>query len=598
MFVLSAVTNSFVQSQPTQAFLPLDEIKPGMKGVGRTVFSGNAVEDFEVEIIGVLRNIQPKRNVVLARLSGPVIDDAGVVQGMSGSPVYIDGKLIGAVAYSYGTFTKEPIAGITPIEEMLSESKQEPSSASFSSFSASIPIRKHMSMEEIFELNGSLRPTGTSSTEGGRMVTPLTVPLVMSGFSSPVFERVRESFTRMGFRPVLSGSAVQAAEPIAFPDMSLKAGDPVGVQMMRGDLDMTAIGTVTYVDGNRVLAFGHPMYSLGPVEYAMTKAKVMAVIPSLAVSFKVALTDITVGRFVQDRNSGVYGELGKQPRFIPLNISVLGHQGQVRDFRVEVTSDKILTPALVDVAVSGVLSSEERAFGDLTLDFSADIYLENGQSVHLEDLFSGNYNTSVTNLSTLLASVVYFLTNNEFKDLDIHRIDLKARSREEIMYSYLDTVWLDKYDVSPGERIDIRLYVRNAQGESQSIDIPPFPAPSLPSGSEFYLVIGDAAAMRAVEMSQYRVQQFVPRSLYQLIRILSNLRKNNRIYFKVFASKPGLFLKGEEMPNLPPTMKSMFSSPRAASSNPTELTRSTLGEYQLPIESVFQGSAVIPIKIK
>jgi hypothetical protein len=231
------------------------------------------------------------------------------------------------------------------------------------------------------------------------------------------------------------------------------------------------------------------------------------------------------------------------------------------------------------------------------LELDGDIYLDNGMSVHLEDFFSSNFDNSVINISNLLTAVVYLLTNNEFRDLGIHRIDLAIDASEELKLSHLEKVWLDKYEVSPGERIKIKVYSRTFRGESivQTVEIG---APSLPSGSEFSLVIGDAESMHQIEMSQYKTEAFMPRSLEQLIRLLSNLRKNNRIYFKIIASKPGLFLKGEEMPNLPPSMKAMFSSPRAAASYPTELNKSTLSEYQLPLPYVFKGAAVIPIKIK
>ena len=285
------------------------------------------------------------------------------------------------------------------------------------------------------------------------------------------------------------------------------------------------------------------------------------------------------------------------PKLVPINVQMMDTKGNIKNFKIELVNDKILTPALVNLSLASVLSSEERAIGDLSLDLKGDIYLENGMSVHIEDLFSGSFNVPGTNLSNLIAAVVYFLINNEFKELGVHRIDLSVHTSEEAKFSYLEKVWLDKYEARPGERIRIKVYHRTFRGATllQEVGII---APHLPSGSEFHLVIGDAASMAQVEMGQYKRGTFMPRSLNQLVRVLNNLRKNNRIYFKIIASKPGLFLKGEEMPNLPPTMKSMFASPRAAASAPTELNKSTLSEYQLPLRHVFKGAASIPIKIK
>ncbi len=577
--------------------LPLDQVKAGMKGVGRSVFAENRVEEFEVEILGVLRNVGPKRNIILARLKGDILDRAGVIQGMSGSPVYIEGKLIGAVAYSFGTFVKEPIAGITPIAEMLAIPEEK---APKSSFTPRVPFKKQLSLEELFEINREFFLSRTTFTSDGRTLAPLGVPLVFSGFSSRAFDRVRPLFEEIGFSPVRGSPSGQVAEKISPPDLTLQEGSPVAIQLVSGDLDLSAVGTVTHIDGSNVLAFGHSVYNLGSVDYAMTKARVITVVPSLSTSFKVAATEALVGRFSQDRVSGLFGELGKIPRLIPLNVQLMNERGGVKDFKVRVVDDRILTPFLVNISLASILSSEERLLGNLSLDFRGTIYLESGKrvlSVELEDLFSGNFDRPIFDISNLLTAVVYFLTNNEFEDLGIHRIDLAIRTTEEVRYSYLEKVLLDKYEASPGERIQIKVYCRTYRGESvlQEVGIQ---APPLPPGAEFQLIVADAESMHKVEMGQFRAAAFVPRSLSQLIRVLSNLRKNNRIYFKIVAYKPGLFLKGEEMPNLPPTMKSMFSSPRAAASSPTEIDKSTLSEYQLPTPFVFKGEAVIPLKIK
>jgi hypothetical protein len=388
----------------------------------------------------------------------------------------------------------------------------------------------------------------------------LGIPLVFSGFSSNAFEKAKVFFSDLGFNPVRGGPSGQSLQKISSPDLTLHAGDPVAVQLVRGDIDLSAVGTVTHVDGNKVFAFGHSLYNLGAVDYVMSKARIITVVPRLSTSFKMSSTDALVGSFVQDRIPGVFGEIGKIPKLVPVNVQMMDAKGNIKNFKIEVVT-------------------------------------ENGMSVHLEDLFSGSFNTSGTRLSNLIAAVVYFLINNEFTELGIHRIDLSVRTSEEAKFSYLEKVWLDKYEASPGERVRIKVYHRTFRGATMVQEVGIL-APQLPSSSEFQLFIGDAASMAQVEMSQYKRGTFIPRSLNQLIRVLNNLRKNNRIYFKIIASKPGIFLKGEEMPNLPPTMKSMFSSPRAAASAPTELNKSTLSEYQLPLPYVFNGAVMIPIKIK
>lgn len=575
--------------------MPLDQIKAGMKGKGKSVFEESKIEEFDVEILGVMGNpSQPKKNVILAKLRGKSVDNAGVISGMSGSPVYIDGKLIGAVAFNF-PYSKEAIAGITPIAEMLaiSEEKERPPP----SFTLPIPVKKSLTIEEYFEINKDFFSSKAAFFSEGQTLLPLQIPLFFSGFSPQTFEKTKPFFTRLGLYPVKAGTSTQSLEKISPPDHTLREGDPVGMQLIGGDLSLVALGTVTYVDGNKLLAFGHPLYNLGTVDYAMTKAKVITVVPSLETSFKLATEDVLIGKFSQDRSAGAYGEIGKMPQLIPLNVKVVGPKKETKDFKIKIVNDKILSPLLTNLSLFNVLTSEERSYGDLSLQVEGDIYLENGMSVHLEDLYSGNLDNSVTNLSGLLFAVVYFLTNNEFKELNIHRIDLAIQASEQAKFCFLERVWLDKYEASPGEMIQIKTYYRTFGGERFEQEVPIL-APNLPTGSEFQLIIADAASMHQIETSQYKSQVFVPRSLSQLIRMLNNLRKNNRIYFKIVASKPGLFLRGEEMPNLPPTMKSMFSSPRAAASLPTELTRSTLNEYQLPVPYVFKGIAVVPIKIR
>ena len=574
--------------------MPLEQVKPGMKGIGKSVFVESTIEEFGVEILGVIENVGPKKDIILARLSGKRLENTGVIAGMSGSPVYIDGKLIGAVAFSF-PFAKEPIAGITPIGEMLAvKAQKRPAPAPSSPISQ---IQPSLSLEDLLALHKDVFSAKASFLSQGQMLRPLDIPLFFSGFSSSAVEKAKQIFAPLGFYPVTSGGAGQNIAPTLPVGESLREGDPVAVQLISGDLDMSAVGTVTYVDGSTILAFGHPLYNLGATDYAMAKAKVLTVVPSLESSFKLATTGAIVGRFVQDRNAGVLGEIGKMPRLVPLVVELMDSEGKPKEYKVELVEDGLLTPLLLNVSVSSILSSEERAVGNLSCALDGDIYLDTGASVHVEDLFSGNFDTAITNLSGLLTAIVYYLGNNEFEDVGIHRINLRVQAVEEVKFANLERVWLDKYEVVPGERIQVKIYYRTFGGQSfqEAVEID---APPLPAGSEFYLVIADAASMHQLETNLYHSQDFVPRNLGQLIRILNSIRKNNRIYFKMMASKPGLFLKGEELPNLPPSMKSMFASPRAAASAPTELTKSTLREYQLPIAYVFRGMATIPVRIK
>jgi hypothetical protein len=415
--------------------------------------------------------------------------------------------------------------------------------------------------------------------------------------SSRAVDRMRPVLARMGFLPMSAGQVSAVPGPADDSLSTLRAGDPVSVQLVTGDLDISGLGTVTHVEGRKVYAFGHPMYNLGPVEYGMARADVLTVIPSLETSFKLAAPGPLVGTFIQDRTSGAYGELGRMPSFIPVNIKLSGGPYPAREYKLQVVNDRILGAFFTGSALAMILSDTERALGDLSLSLQGDLYLDNGRSVHLEDLYSGNFDSAVNNLASLVLAVVYFLSNNEFQNLGLFRLDLDIQAAEMPKACLLEKVLADRYEAAPGETINIKIFLRTYRGEMDVQEIQ-VPAPNLPTGSSFQLVLGDAASMQKVEMGQYRNLEFVPRSLEQLIRLLNHLRKNNRVYLKVLSSRPGLFLKGEEMSNLPLTMKSLFTSPRASASNATEIGLSTLNEYQLPIPYVLTGMVSIPMKIK
>jgi len=581
----------------TAEIMPLDQIKIGMKGKGRTVFIGTEIEEFDVEILGILANNSPKRNAIIARLRGRNLEQTGVLQGMSGSPVYIDGKIIGAVAFSF-PYAKEPIAGITPIGEMLAIAGEKNRLSSLSP--GKIPFSSRVSLNDLFSAYQD-RLFSPAVESDGRMGTALPTPLLFSGFSPRILEQARPFFAGLGFRSLASSTADPRQQTgIALTtDLSVREGDPLAIQLVSGDLDVSAIGTATHVDGDRVFAFGHPLYNLGPVEYGMAKAGIIAVVPTLDNSFKLGSVGNLIGTILQDRTAGAFGLIGRVPKLVPVNLTLTPERGAAREFHLKIVGDKLLTPLFSNMTIAALLNAEDRALGDMSFELQGDIYLDTtpGQVVHIEDMFSGNLGASVSDLSGLVTAVVYYLTNNEFKEIGIQQIDLHIRSSEQPRTAVLERVWLDRYEVGSGETIRIKIFLKSYRGESQVEEIP-FQAPHLPPGSEFNLVVADTNSMQQVELGQYRSGGIVPRSLEQLIRLLNSLRKNNRIYFKLIGPRPGLFLRGEEMPNLPPAMKSLFASPRASGSSPAEISVSTLSEYQIPVPFVFKGQAIIPVKIR
>ena len=358
-------------------YLPLDQVKPGMIGVGRTVFTGTRLEEFKVEILGVMRNvIGPKRNLILARLEGGPLAKTGVIAGMSGSPVYVDGKLIGAVSYSLGQFSTEPIAGITPIAEMIDATMM--AGATRATRPVSVPLQP--TARELLEIwardLGRARPfvedpsqalvlSGASNDLGrfGAMLRPIAVPMTASGFDASVFDSISPSLSAAGFVPLSSGlssgpagSQSPGAGISAANNRPLQPGDAVGVGLLTGDFELGATGTVTHVDGDRVYAFGHPLYNLGPTQFPMTRAEVQVVLPSLMSSSKLASFGEVIGTVQQDRATAIAGRLGPAPSLIPVTITLNSDRAPSRTFNFGVVRDFTFTPLLTYLSVANVLT--------------------------------------------------------------------------------------------------------------------------------------------------------------------------------------------------------------------------------------------------
>ncbi len=268
-----------------QSFFPLKDVRPGLHGVGRTVFQGERIEEFQVEILGVMENIGPRQTIVLARLSGGPLAETGVLQGMSGSPVYIDGKLLGAVALGF-PFSKEPIAGIQPIENMIADAK----------------------LTDSHKGAAALRLDPSTPLPAGEL-SNLPVPVSFSGFSAAALAAFTPSFTNLGFR--LQQGVAQTANSSSAAASEIVPGSMISVGLITGDMNMTADGTVTYVDGNRIYAFGHRFLDAGPVEMPFAHSEVIASIPTVNSSFKISSPHGWVGTILSDRSTAVAGEIGR-----------------------------------------------------------------------------------------------------------------------------------------------------------------------------------------------------------------------------------------------------------------------------------------------
>ena len=416
--------------------MSIDEVKPGMVGVGRTVFAGTQLEEFKVHILGVLRNvIAPNRDLILARLEGGPLAKTGVIAGMSGSPVYVDGRLIGAVSYALGQFATEPIAGITPIAEMTDATTMGAPAPSTRPVALSLPFKP----SELFAVwshdLGTSNPVALPgnaisglAVSAGATLRPIAVPLMASGFEAGVLEPLAGAFSASGFLPVTGQSPMPTPVSTARP-RTLAPGDAVGVALLSGDFELGATGTVTHVDGNRVFAFGHPLYNLGPTEFPMTTADVLVVLPSLMQSSKLASLGPVVGTLQQDRATAIAGRLGPGPQLIPMTVSLNSDRLGSRTFNFGVVRDTTFTPLLAYLAVANVLTAYERATGPASFTIRGTASIRAHDALEFEDVFTGDQ--PVGTAAAYIAGPLTQLFKNTSEPVDVERIALTIEASEE-----------------------------------------------------------------------------------------------------------------------------------------------------------------------
>jgi len=586
--------------------LGIDEIRPGMVGIGRTVFDGTRVEEFKANILGVLENvIGTHRNLILAKLEGSPLEQTGVIAGMSGSPVYIDGKLIGAVSYSLGQFSKEPIAGITPIAEMTDATAFSDVRPPAAKVRVEFPLtrenltaafRRALNWNRPFterpgdaELLGPTAIAGVAGPELGMRLQPIATPLMMSGFEPDLADMLAGAFREQGFVPTGRGVAAGRAGEKPY-DGPLKPGDAIGVALVRGDLELGATGTVTYVDGDRVYAFGHPLYNLGPTAFPMTRAYVYTVLPSLASSMKLSTTGEVIGSFLQDRAVAIAGRLGAGPKMIPVTMTLESARAPKRTFHFELSNDQMFTPLMAAAAMTNTLASYERQYGTSTFYLHGSAKLTKHEAVTFDNVFAGEQPS--VNAATYVAAPIAALLGNDFEKVDIDSIDLTISSSEEARTATLERVWVDDPRPRAGRTVPLKILLRTYRGD-EIIQTVPVEIPANVSGAVSVLV-ADGARLAQIEQRETRSGQ--PRSVDQIIRTLNKSRRGNTLYVKLLGSEAGAVIKGEALTSLPPSVLSVLEADRSGGSF-SSLSNATLGEWQVPTDRALSGSRVLTISV-
>ena len=591
-----AVSVSLVAAPDQSAtFLPVDEIRPGMEGVGRTVFAGDQIEEFKVHILGVLKNVTaPQHDLILARLEGGPLERTGVIQGMSGSPVYVNGRLIGAVSYALGSFPKEPLAGITPISEMINAATLPASRRVASDLALTWPAAPAQVFAALGRLSSravmggaapsALRVVGPSSlADLAPSLRPIGAAMVFGGFDQEFSSELRRSMNAGG-----GAQAPGRANGDGDNAGPLRPGDPVGMALMRGDLEMGATGTVTHVEGGRVYAFGHPFLNMGPTTMPMTRARVMTVLPSLDSSMKIATLGPMIGTVSQDRSTGIAGTMGDGPAELDVTVTLKSDRAADRRMEFKVLHDQTLTPLFAYVAVLNALAGFERQSGVLTVETSGEVSFGSAGTVTIDDVFSGE--TAASAAAAAATAAIGMAATNEFRPALAERLSVTLRVREVQEYTTIERVWLDTVRPRSGATQTLNVMLRDYRGATQTVTMPV----TLPAAAgAVTLLVTDAAGLSALEDRELRPGK--PSNWSALLTKMNGVRRNNMIYVRMLSSSAGTVVAGDTLPALPASVRSVFDEDKTVATAP--VAKSVVGSWEQRMNRMVRGSRELTLNV-
>ena len=566
----------------TTKFFPLSEIHRGLQGVAYTVFEGTRPEPMGVEILGVLHNaLGPRQDMILARLEGAKPEYTGVVAGMSGSPVYIDGRLVGALSYRIGMFSKEPICGITPIELMLGVEKQHGPTTELADASVSEPGA------------GAISSPGA----GGPLIQPMDTPLVFSGFSPDALKLWKEH-APAGLIPV---EGVGGSESSETPGGPLVPGSAVSAVLVRGDLDIAATCTVTYIDPKRMLACGHPITQFGPVSMPMTKADVVATLPSPLEAFKIINTTETVGSITEDRESAIMGEFGKPARMIPVTLRVTrdGAAGEpakeLEALHFEVIDQPQITPMAVMVAVYQGLMQENTYSAQTTYHVQGSVKLTGYPSVKLNNLVAPT-DALPANLQTALALGERFtrLYDNAARRTPIESVDLEVAAIPRRLTAEIESAHTSRVEVHAGDTITVEATILPWHGERRNVRIPLKLPSNLPAGPVRLLVSDSGTLDRLLQPPQFNAQ---PLDVAATIAQLNSVHNSDQLYVTLLAPEAQAVVDGRTLTAIPLSMANALA-PLRDNKGMALNGESAMPMASLPMDAVLTGQQVVTLQVE
>lgn len=576
--------------------MPVSEIRKGMTGYGVTVFEGIGLERFEVEILGLLPKMGPGQDLILARVDSEVLERSGVIAGMSGSPIFIDGKLIGALAYSW-QFAKEPIAGITPIEEMLRLARIGPAGAG--ALPASSPFaRADLARLLVDPTAADLEPMFASIGRAGTSTNgalPIATPISFGNFAPETIEKFGRIFEAGGFLPVPAGTAgggsaaasVGGARPFA-------PGDSIGAVLLQGDFSVAATGTVTHVDGDRIWAFGHPFLDMGEIDFPMAKSEVVTIFPSLARSFKFANSGEVVGAFRQDRSAGIMGVVGAVAETIPLELTLEGSRG-TETYRVQLAKHPMLSPLLLAMVADSVVAVAQRAAGERTVMLDFEIDVEGvAEPIRLRDGWAGA--EARQSIPIYLAVISGYLLSNEFTDAPIRSIKLRLHHDDTLRVAQLAQASIDPPadgEINPGDTLRVRALLKPYRGEPFT-EIFEVRVPESARPGAAYLFVGGGRVANRLDFSLVPPD---PRSLSQAVQVIERLRSSTDLTVALYGESQGAVSAGVYHPKLPPSMQAVIAGDSTNSSSAAVKVDASVQESRT-LAYVVDGAVRVDVQIR
>ncbi len=571
-------------AQESNETLPLSQVRAGMQGYAYTIFAGDQVEKFDLEVIGVLDNfLGPRQSIILVQLKGPKVEHTGVVAGMSGSPVYLDGKLAGALSLKLGVFTKEPIAGVTPIQDVLNPPSQ-PAAATAQAATQQLGLPSEASTR-----------TGLPS---GSALEPIETPLVFSGFPPAALQQFANQLQGYGFVAAQGGTAAPRPD-----DGHLAAGDMAGMVLVQGDASINSACTVTVVQADRVYLCGHPFLSLGDIQIPMARSRVVTTLSSELASTKIVNVGGSIGTITGDHLTAVTGKLGAPPAMIPMDLTlqVSGPEpAKKKTLHFEIVNHPKLTPLLVALTTFSGLTQNSLYGEGTTLHLSGEIRLQGHAPVQIENTFAPGDSLSPDGLPIALTMQTVFarLFVNTFEPAKVDRITLRVESVAGRKSFTIESAWLEKGEAAPGETLRVRVLLRPYRGaarvEETTLRVPE----QVARGTTLRILVSDADLLnRASRGFAFAGAGSGPNGLDQLIALLNRERRNDRLYVGLFAPSPTLLWDDKELPNIPLSQINVVDG-RPAPGSVQVLRESLASEASIPLGGPVSGVISLNLQIR